>query len=622
MHRLFGLFAVIAALWLTQAPAAAQAPGLGSASFGGARFASTTPVDPRGAVRAAGPEGRVALVIGNAAYATTTQLANPVGDAKAVAQLLSTVGFEVISAANLGRDDMRQVISDFSARIAAKGPNTVALVFYAGHGLQVDGENFLVPVDAKLARETDVPEQSVRLFDVMKALEAVPSRMRIVILDACRNNPFSAIGDAGGRGLAMVDAPAGSIVAYSTAPGTEALDGEGRHSPYAAAFMRNLKQPGLPIEQFFKRVRLLVNDTTDGKQTPWESSSLTGDFTFFTGAVGTQVAEAAPQPVQVVSLTELGSRPPREAYEVVVQEDRVEYYEEFVRLYPADPLGERIRRLLARRLQMLAWHKAVQSNSRDELQAFVQRFPTSDLSAAARRLQERPRLVSLPVFTPRPFPNGPIVNRPNGPSNQNGPVLGNPNSPNGPINPNGPKPTGPVAGNGPAGPVVSNPNGPKPTGPIVVNPNGPKPTGPVVGNGPTGPVASNPNGPKPTGPIVVNPNGPKPNLPPVGASNGPLAGANSKVVTLPPVSQARPVPQSAPLGNAGQINRLPPSAAEVVRPPQARVIERAPVFQPQVIQRAPAPRPVFNPAPRPSFNAAPRPSFAQASRGGSAPFRR
>ena len=154
------------------------------------------------------------------------------------------------------------------------------MVYYAGHGVQLAGENYLVPVDAKISSPNDLVSNSVRLVDVMATLESIPSRLRIVLLDACRNNPFPEINDAG-RGLAIVDAPNGSIVGYSTAPGTEALDGSNGHSPYVSAFLKEAQVPNVPIEQLFKRVRLEVNNTTDGKQTPWESSSLTSDFTFF-----------------------------------------------------------------------------------------------------------------------------------------------------------------------------------------------------------------------------------------------------------------------------------------------------------------------------------------------------
>ena len=177
-------------------------------------------------------------------------------------------------------------------------------MFYAGHGLQVDGENFLVPIDASIKQEGDVSANTFPLSALMETLQAVPSAARIVILDACRNNPFTAIQKSTGRGLAIVDAPNGSIVAYSTAPGAEALDGTGNDSPYTTALVETVKSPGLPIEQLFKEIRLRVHKSTDGKQTPWESSSLTVNFAFFAA-----LAAAATPPVPACKRQLLRVRP-------------------------------------------------------------------------------------------------------------------------------------------------------------------------------------------------------------------------------------------------------------------------------------------------------------------------
>ena len=231
-------------------------------------------------------ENRIALVIGNSDYTSVTALPNPANDAREMTKFLSSAGFEVVQAPNLTQSDMRRTIGNFASKVAEKGPDTVALVFYAGHGLQVDGENFLVPVDAQIEREADVPLQSMRLADLMNALSSVPSKTRMVILDACRNNPFSAINKTAGRGLAIVDAPNGSLVSYSTAPGTEALDGDGVNSPYTTALLQIGKEPGLPIEQVLKRVRLAVSGATNQQQFPWESSSLTAEFSFFPAGAG------------------------------------------------------------------------------------------------------------------------------------------------------------------------------------------------------------------------------------------------------------------------------------------------------------------------------------------------
>ena len=340
-----------------------------------------------------GPEQRVALVIGNANYRNAPQLANPDNDAQSMAQFLNQAGFEVIAATDLTQNDMIRVMQDFSSKVAARGPNTVAMIYYAGHGVQLAGENYLIPVDANVSSPSDLVDNSVRLVDVMATLDTIPSRMRIVVLDACRNNPFPGINDAG-RGLAIVDAPNGSIVGYSTAPGTEALDGAGGHSPYADAFLRVAREPNVPIEQLFKRVRLEVNHSTDGQQTPWESSSLTSDFYFF----GDTAMAATRMPNQG-HLTQVASNLPgrsvRQAYDHVLAEDRPEYYQEFIAMFPGDPLCDHIRGLLASLVQAAAWHQAVLANTPLAYKGFYDKFGDSPYAQTALKLQSQPKIVPL-----------------------------------------------------------------------------------------------------------------------------------------------------------------------------------------------------------------------------------
>ncbi|HZR88230.1 MAG TPA: caspase family protein [Bradyrhizobium sp.] len=357
-----------------------------------------------------GPEQRVALVIGNSNYRNAPQLANPDHDAQSMAQFLNSAGFEVVEATNLTQNDMIKVVQDFSARVQAHGPNTVAMVYYAGHGVQLAGENYLVPVDAKVSNAGDLVNDSVRLVDVMATLEAIPSRMRIVVLDACRNNPFPTINDAG-RGLAIVDAPNGSIVGYSTAPGSEALDGDGGHSPYTSAFLNLAREPNVPIEQLFKRIRLDVAHSTDGAQTPWESSSLTSDFYFFgdTAIAATRPPVHAPV-VQMAS--NLPTRSVRQAYDFVVSEGSPEYYQEFIQLFPDDPLCLRIRWLLANLLEAAAWHKAVMLNSPLAYKTFYESHVNSPYALAALHLQSQPKMLPLTqashLILP-PHPISPVV---------------------------------------------------------------------------------------------------------------------------------------------------------------------------------------------------------------------
>lgn len=367
-------------------------------SFGtGAAFAEAPNADIRNGMQAPPPEQRVALVIGNSNYQTAPKLANPGNDAQSIAQFLNSAGFEVTQATDLTRGDMIKVVQDFSARVADRGPRTVAMVYYAGHGVQVAGENYLLPVDARVSSPSDLDGNSLRLVDMMGTLESIPSRMRIVVLDACRNNPFPEVNDAG-RGLAIVDAPNGSIVGYSTAPGMEAQDGDGNHSPYTSAFLNIAREPNLPIEQLFKRIRLEVNSATNGRQTPWESSSLTSDFYFFGDTV--MAAGRAPDRTPIMQVaSNLPSRSVRQAYDYVLSEGSSEYYEEFIRLYPHDPLCDHIRVLLGNLQLAKAWHKAVLANSPFAYKTFSDSFSNSPYAKSALKLQVAPKAVPLMQFT-------------------------------------------------------------------------------------------------------------------------------------------------------------------------------------------------------------------------------
>jgi Caspase domain len=355
-------------------------------------FAQTAP-EGTSASLLRGPEQRVALVIGNAHYKNAPELANPDNDATAMAQFLNKAGFEVTSAIDLTQHEMIRVVQDFSSKVAARGPNSVAMIYYAGHGVQLAGENYLVPVDANVSTQNDLTSNSLRLVDLMATLESIPSRLRIVLLDACRNNPFPGVNDAG-RGLAIVDAPNGSIVGYSTAPGTEALDGSGEHSPYLASFLERAKEPNLPIEQLFKRVRLDVAGTTGGRQIPWESSSLTSDFYFFgdTAVAATRAPNRAPV---VAAASNLPSRSVQQAYDFVLSEGQPQYYEQFIAMYPHDPLCDRIRWLLRNIVVAQAWHKTVLANSPFAYKTFADNFGDTPYAKVAGTLLTTPKAIPL-----------------------------------------------------------------------------------------------------------------------------------------------------------------------------------------------------------------------------------
>jgi len=346
--------------------------------------------------RVASAENRVALVIGQSAYRAVPALPNAASDGKHMVELLGSAGFDVTAAPDLSQNDMRQAISDFAAKVAEKGPDTVALVFYAGHGLQIDGENYLVPVDVDPKREADIPLQAVRLNDLMNTLGALPTRMRIFMLDACRNNPFPALNQTAGHGLAIVNTKAGapgSFISFSTSPGAEAEDGNGEDSPYTTAVLSVAKEPNLPIEEAFKRVRVAVNQATDGRQIPWESSSLTSDFKFF-GDTGSGQTTAAPKPATAARTAadwrrDLGGKEPKAAYELVIADDSVPAYEAFAALFAQSSYTPRVRSLLERRKEMLAWEVAVATNTAASFDAFLSSYARSDLAVTARKMQIR-----------------------------------------------------------------------------------------------------------------------------------------------------------------------------------------------------------------------------------------
>ena len=348
---------------------------------------------------AAAAESRVALVIGQSAYRAVPALPNAANDGKQMVELLGHAGFQVIAAPDLAQNEMRQAISDFAAKVAASGPDTVALVFYAGHGLQIDGENYLVPIDVDPKREADIPLQAVRLNDLMNTLGALPTRMRIFMLDACRNNPFPALNQSAGHGLAIVNTKAGapgSFISFSTSPGAEAEDGNGADSPYTTAVLSVAKEANLPIEEAFKRVRVSVNEATEGRQIPWESSSLTSDFRFFPGDKPQDQGMEAPKPVTAtVTRTadewrrNLGGKEAKAAYELVIADNSVVAYEAFTTLFAQSSYAPRVRSLLERRKEMQAWEVAVATNTAASFEAFLASYSGSDLAATARRMQMR-----------------------------------------------------------------------------------------------------------------------------------------------------------------------------------------------------------------------------------------
>jgi hypothetical protein len=231
-------------------------------------------------------EKRVALIVGNGSY-KSAPLHNPVNDARAMARALRGSGFEVLEHENLDQKQMRRAVLEFGAKL--RGAD-VGLFYFAGHGLQVSGRNFLVPIDAVIETESEIEVESVDVASILARMEAGKTRVNIVILDACRDNPFGRSFRSTAGGLASIDAPSGTLIAYATAPGKVARDGLGANGLYTDALLEAIAIPGLRIEDVFKRVRQSLQKQTKGAQVPWESSSLVGDFIF-----------ALPPPVKIAA---------------------------------------------------------------------------------------------------------------------------------------------------------------------------------------------------------------------------------------------------------------------------------------------------------------------------------
>lgn len=231
-------------------------------------------------------ENRVALIIGNSDYATDLgHLDNPVSDAADLSQALRDTGFDVSLYQNVDRDEMLRALLDFESELRTAD---VGLFYFAGHAVQAGGRNFMLPIDTQLqlsdgnsAAVADyIDLETVDLQQVMGRLGVAGNRLNVVILDACRNNPFSRHSRSVSRGLAQTFAPNGTFVAYATAPGDIALDGDGRNSPYTGALIETIRQPGMKIEEVFKEVRRIVTHRTKGQQRPWDNSSIIGEFYF------------------------------------------------------------------------------------------------------------------------------------------------------------------------------------------------------------------------------------------------------------------------------------------------------------------------------------------------------
>jgi uncharacterized caspase-like protein len=297
---------------------------------------------------------RVALVIGNSAYQHLPRLENPDNDAQLIAATLKSLGFELIgdgAQTDLDRAGFEKVIREFGAKLSG---SEVGLFYYAGHGVQVDGANYLVPVAANPETKADLDFELVNADLVLKQMETAGSKLNLVILDACRNNPFGGKGlrDSGG-GLAQMRAPEGTLISYATQPGNVAVDGANGHSPFTVALAEAMQQSGVPVLEAFNSVGVTVNKETGGKQQPWVNASpIEGNF-YFVGPTTVNVTPSQPSASPSASTGTSSATTPATAeaeivfWQSIVKSKNPDDFEDFIKRYPDSPFVSLAQRRLA-----------------------------------------------------------------------------------------------------------------------------------------------------------------------------------------------------------------------------------------------------------------------------------
>ena len=329
-------------------------------------------------------ETRFALVIGNDEY-KTAKPATPANDAGLVANALQAAGFTVTGARNLDQATLRESFREFLGQVAAAGPDAVALIYLAGFGLQFEGENYFVPVDADIQHDADVPLQAVRVSDFLQPLASLPGRVKIVVLDAARPNQFARGGLPLASGLALVDPVRGMAIAFNAAPGTVAPEEPGPYGAYANALTEMIAAGGLSLDDLFARLRLRVSDLTKGAEVPWYTSQIDGPFFL------TERTAGAPPPPNAMPLADIRAKPMRDfgsvedAYAAAIALDTLDAYEQFLAMYPDSPFSRRIAAMLAVRREEMIWRRCVMADTPPAYWSYLRRYPRGPHVWDARR---------------------------------------------------------------------------------------------------------------------------------------------------------------------------------------------------------------------------------------------
>jgi len=335
---------------------------------------------------------RIALVIGNGAYTSAPPLKNPPNDARDMTAALKTLGFDVTSGINVSQKDMKRLIREFGLKLKNGGSG---LFYYAGHGVQSKGRNYLIPIDANIQSEAEVEDSGVDASLVLNFMDDAQNGLNVVILDACRNNPFARSFRSASDGLAQVDAPTGTLIAYATAPGRVASDGAGQNGLYTSELLKQMRVPGLSITDMFMRVRAEVMKQTGSKQVPWEASSLVGSF-YFAGTPTDTSPAAVTSRIDPMAF-ELSY------WDTIKSSTSIDDFKAYLERYPQGQFVALAKNRIAAmqpvtkpaetsapvtgggQAELTFWDSIKNSQSADDYRAYLEKYPNGEFVVLARR---------------------------------------------------------------------------------------------------------------------------------------------------------------------------------------------------------------------------------------------
>jgi uncharacterized caspase-like protein len=344
-------------------------------------------------------EKRIALVVGNGAYAKSA-LATAANDAGLIAQTLQAAGFDVVGARDLDGDTLRKSFRDFIQKAQSSGRGTVAMIYLAGYGVQLAGENYFIPVDSSIARDTDIPTEALRVGDYVRQLAALPLKASVVVLDAARQQPFIEGGQPIASGLALVEPEANMLIAFNAAPGTVAPEEPGPYGSYAQSLAEMIRTGGLSLPEVFDRLRLRVNEASKGAQVPWNAQKLDAQFTFFERGPDAPPLQPAPAQDAAIRSKPIRDLGVQDAYVAALERDTLPAYEEFLAAYPDDPLAKRVRAIVAARREAITWRRTYRADTPEAYWSYLRRYPRGPHAADAQR---RLAILTAPLEPPPAF---------------------------------------------------------------------------------------------------------------------------------------------------------------------------------------------------------------------------